>query len=163
MAKKRMAITFFMVALSTLAASVFPYGANNIATGSGIRPSVNSPIELALMGPGANGQPEKTETSKESFTTQRRKYEKKMRAELDRLNGQIAELKAKAAKQSAKTRTEINREIRELNKKSEVARGKLRQLETSSSGAWKDMKKGVDAAMEDLESSYKRAASQFNK
>lgn len=198
---------FFMITLSTLAASVFPRGASNIATGTemwartiqftgsvptdgsstysvvtssdlpskwesripfdvpverdGFITSSKDRAEMTLNFRGASSQHGQPSTS-ESFRDQQQKYEAKVRSELDQLNTQIAGLKVKAAKQSAKARSQINRDIRDLNRKSEVARRKLQRLEASSQSAWKDMKAGMDAAMEDLKASYQRASSQFN-
>lgn len=97
----------------------------------------------------------------EAASAQRKEYQQEVAAKLRELDREIDDLNAKAAKQGKETRKEFNREMAELGQKRAVARQRFESLKTSSQEAWRDMKPGIDAAMKDLESAYRRAASHF--
>jgi TolA-binding protein len=88
-------------------------------------------------------------------------FVKKAREQLDQLDKQIAELKAKARTANAETQKQINKSIAELEPKRKAAEKRLDQLKSSSDKAWKDMKDGVLAAINDLSTACTRAASRF--
>ena len=99
--------------------------------------------------------------SKQADSRDRKEVEEKLQAKLDDLDREIKDLKDKATEQGKKASKEINQQLDELDKKRVVARRRLKQLEHSSQGAWEETKKGFDAVMNDLEETYKRAASHF--
>jgi len=142
---KRFVPLLFVTLFAALVAGVFPHGADNIAGGTAVWTWMNSPTE-----PSAS----------ESLPERRQQYEKKAESELNQFDRQVSRLKTDGARESAKTRLRVNQEIQELNEKSQVARLKLRGLEGSSQETWNNMKMGLDAAMKDLETSYRLTASQ---
>jgi len=99
--------------------------------------------------------------STQADSRDRKEIEAKLQAKLDDLDREIKDLKDKVAKQGKKASQEISQQLDDLDQKREVARKKLKQLQRSSQGAWKETKKGFDAVMNDLEETYKRAASHF--
>jgi TolA-binding protein len=92
---------------------------------------------------------------------ERKKVETQLHEKLNDLDREIKDLKDKAAKQGKSTSKEIHQQLDDLDQKRTVARRKLKELERSSQGAWQETKKGFDAVMDDLEETYKRAASHF--
>ena len=97
----------------------------------------------------------------EAASAQRKEYQQEVAAKLRELDREIDDLNAKVAKQGKETRKEFNREMAEMGQKRAVARQRFESLKTSSQEAWRDMKPGIDVAMKDLESAYRRAASHF--
>lgn len=100
---------------------------------------------------------ETIETTQAFVAQQKEAYEKKIEAELDEFGSRIEELKARAQDAGTETEKEVNNAIEELRSKKKTIRNNLEQLKDQSAEAWKEMKEGVDAALEDLERSYERA------
>ncbi len=99
---------------------------------------------------------EKTEAER-----QKEEFVRRAQAELDQLDKQMADLQAQAKTPNAKTRKQIDKSIAELEPRRKTAARKLDQLRSSSGKAWADLKDGVTAAINDLSSAYRRAASRF--
>lgn len=100
-------------------------------------------------------------TTQAYLLQQKRAYQEKVEAELNRLDNRIAELKRKAEKAGTETQAKLGATMKELQRKKDVARRKLEELKSSSAQAWEDLKAGVDAAVDDLHKSYERARSQY--
>lgn len=97
----------------------------------------------------------------EAARRERQQYQKKIETKLRELDQEIDALKVKTAKQSKVARKQLDRQMSELDQKREVAHQEFAKLRNSGQGAWQDMKAGIDAAMDDLETAYERAASHF--
>jgi len=104
---------------------------------------------------------EALETTKEYTVQQKEEFQKKMRAELDRMQTQIDHLTAKAHRAKKETQVELNHAIEELQGKKDAAGKKMKELESATGKAWGDVKSGLNATMEELEKSYKRARARF--
>jgi predicted RNase H-like nuclease (RuvC/YqgF family) len=89
------------------------------------------------------------------------RYEKQVEAKLQKLDHEIADLKARVPSNKQELRREFNRRMTELNEKREAARRELEEFKNSSQQAWRDAKPSLDAAVRNLEKAYKRAASDF--
>lgn len=93
--------------------------------------------------------------------SERQQYQDKVEAKLRELDGEIAALKAKSAKQRKDSGRDFDQEMARLQQKVKDARQKFAQLKNSSQGAWQDMKEGIDTAVKDLQTAYDRAALHF--
>jgi hypothetical protein len=89
-------------------------------------------------------------------------YVEKLKAKLDEWNAEIDKLQAKADQASAEAEIEMQKNIEELKAQRAEARQKLDDLSRSGSGAWEDLKAGVDKAWHALGESIKSARSRFN-
>jgi multidrug resistance efflux pump len=96
----------------------------------------------------------------ETARQQRLVYQTKIEAKLHYLDREIDELKTEM-KQSKLDRNQYDQRMAELERKRELAHEKLEKLQRSSQEAWVDMRAGIDAAMDDLESAYQKAAHHF--
>lgn len=101
------------------------------------------------------GKGEGTEGEKRSA------YQEKRQAQLDELAARLDLWEAKARKSKAEARIRYAEEIGKLRGKLETARLKLSLLQDSGEAAWEDVRSGVEAAMQDLRSAFKRASSRF--
>ena len=88
-------------------------------------------------------------------------YEKKLQAQIDEWQADIAKLEAKAGKASADTQIEYHRRVDELKKKKQAAQEKLDDVRQSSEDAWEDLKSGADMAVKSLGQAVKSAAARF--
>ena len=89
-------------------------------------------------------------------------YQAKIEAKLRDLDREIGTLKTKIGNQNKVARKQLEQQMAELARKREAAQKEFERLKNSSQEAWRDMQAGIDAAMEDLETAYNRAASHFN-
>ncbi len=81
---------------------------------------------------------------------------------VDEAKAEIDELKARAKKARASAKRKLKRQIKASEGRWKVAERKLGELKSASGEAWKDLKSGVDKAIEDLKPSpakKKRASS----
>ena len=112
---------------------------------------------------GSTSDQAKQSVEKEKKEAERQKDEfvRQAQEKLDQLDKQIDDLKAQAKKANAQTQKQINKSIAELEPKRRDAERRLERLKSSSGKAWEDMKAGVIAALNDLSTAYRRAASRF--
>ncbi|HHP7245724.1 MAG TPA: hypothetical protein ACFE0H_13670 [Elainellaceae cyanobacterium] len=88
-------------------------------------------------------------------------YQQKAQAEFDKLNAQLEELKAKAAKAEADTKLRYQNSIESLQAKSDAAQSKLEEIQASSEAAWEDLQSGFEVAWNDLKAAFDKAVSNF--
>ena len=97
-----------------------------------------------------------------SSLEQKNLYEAKVRGELDKLNAQIDEFKAKAAQAEADTKIKYQDQLEALRVKQAAAQAKLQEFQTAAESAWEEMKSGLDAAWQELQSAFNRAMAELN-
>ena len=114
------------------------------------------PCSPRVSGSGGSG-----DTTTQTLSQQRQKYQKDVEEELQQLRHEIDALQAKAPKNSDTLRKDFDQQMAELKRKRNVAEQKYDTIEKSSQKAWQDMKPGLDAAVRDLQEAYRRAASEF--
>lgn len=88
-------------------------------------------------------------------------YEEKVKAQLDNLNAQVEQMKAKAAEANADAAIEYNKMIDDLTGKRNEAQAKLDEIGKASEDAWEDLKVGFESAWNDLENAFKNAMNKF--
>ncbi|MBJ3762531.1 coiled coil domain-containing protein [Maribius pontilimi] len=88
-------------------------------------------------------------------------YRRKLEARLDQWRAEIDKLQNKAAEASADARQEYDEQVRNLREQQQDARAKLMELDDASGEAWKDLKKGVERAWDDLGAAVKKARKRF--
>jgi TolA-binding protein len=93
--------------------------------------------------------------------SERKQYQEKTEAKLRELDKEIAKLKVKVAKQDSEAGKQIEQQMADLEQKREAAGQQLQKFKKSSQDAWQDMKEGINAAINDLQAAYSRAASHF--
>jgi TolA-binding protein len=97
----------------------------------------------------------------EAAKQDRQQYQDQVEAKLRELDREIDELKAKAEKHGKEAQKQYDQQRPELERKRKAAQQEFEKLKNSSREAWQDMKAGIDAAMDNLESAYDKAASHF--
>lgn len=103
---------------------------------------------------------------KDYSAEKKEKIEKEFQSNLDKLDKEIKSLKAKVNKTQKKATIEVqkqwNDQIDTLEKrKSEIA-ADIASLKLSTGNAWEEIKSGIQTAVSDLKTSFKKAKSQFN-
>lgn len=92
---------------------------------------------------------------------EKKAYEQKQQARLDKWAAEIDKLKAKAERADAEARIKLIDDIKKAEAIQEKVENQLKELRSSTDDAWTDIKRGVDAAAESLGSSLRSAASRF--
>ena len=88
-------------------------------------------------------------------------YKDKLEAQLEEWRAKIAQLKAQADKKEADAKIAYSKRIEELNSKKEAVEHKLKELTNASGEAWRELKSGVEKAVDDLKVSLEKARSKF--
>ncbi len=88
-------------------------------------------------------------------------YQKQVETNLRKLDREIATLKARVPRKGRELRKQFLQQMAELDEKREAAQRELEKFKNTSQQAWQDAKPGLDAAVKDLETAYKHAASDF--
>lgn len=91
----------------------------------------------------------------------RRAWREKREAQIQEMSARLDLWEAKARKAKASTRIRYAEEIGKLREKLETARLKLSLLQDTGEAAWEDMTSGVESALDELRSAFRRAASRF--
>ena len=99
----------------------------------------------------------------ETATQQREIYREKAEAKLRELDRQIDALETQTQKKTEAERQQYAPQLAELNRKRQIAHEKLDKLKTSSQEAWEDMKVGINAALDNLDTASKQAVSHFKR
>ena len=95
---------------------------------------------------------EKMEAFRKQTETRLAEYEK-----------EIDQLQAKAEKLGEDGKAKAQQQLTALRQKRDEVSEKLKELSSSGGNAWEQLKTGIDAALEDLGSAYKKAAAEFSK
>ncbi len=88
-------------------------------------------------------------------------YREKFEAQLKELKVQMDLLEAKAGQVKAESKLELNNQIQTLRQKRDAVRSKLDEIKSSSGGAWKDLKAGLEKAADELKGALDKALDQF--
>jgi transketolase len=102
---------------------------------------------------------ETVDATKEYTAQQKEAFQQKAHEELIAIQKQVTALQDKARNASVAARADLQESINELEKKKEAAREKLATLRVATDEKWNAVKSGVDAALDDVKSSYRKALS----
>ena len=101
------------------------------------------------------------EATKQYTLQQKEAFQKTIQVELNEMQVKIADLQKKTSAASAEARGEMKKAVQDLEKKKDVARKKLEEVNESTSSAWSTLKDGMTTAVTDLKKSYHEAVSKF--
>jgi len=129
----------------------------------GVKPSEQAPAEQKEEKPAEQpGQPAQPPAGGESSLPHAKQdYEAKLDSRLSYLDNKMNELKDKAARVTADTKTEMDKAVTELTTQREDLKKKVDELKAASVDSWETLKAGVDSAVDTFEKSYDHADSQF--
>lgn len=105
------------------------------------------------------GARETIEATRDYTVQQKEAFQRAVQDEMASLQQRIQTLREKANKASSKTRAKLQGSINELEGKKEAARKKLDELKTSTGAKWSSVRAGMNAALEELKTSYQKALS----
>jgi len=94
-------------------------------------------------------------------TEERESYKKAVQEKLKVLDQKIDELKGKAAEVKGEAKTEFNKRLTQLREKQKTAKNEWGKVKRATSNTWEKAKAGMDAAVQDVENAYDKAASHF--
>jgi TolA-binding protein len=80
-------------------------------------------------------------------------FASKAQKDLDELNLKIEELKKKAQEATGEAKAKLDEQIKRLQQEQKAAAEKLDELKSATGEAWKDLKAGVQAAIDHLKQS----------
>ena len=97
----------------------------------------------------------------QSASATKKEYQDKVKAELDKLNARLAEMKAKLDGAQADARVQYHTTIEELEAKRDALDVKLQELQKAGEEAWQELQKGVDNAWQSLNDAFNQAVAKF--
>ena len=108
--------------------------------------------------------------AKEAYDTTKTYSQEQMQAFREQTEARLAEygkdidqLQAKAEKMGGDAKAKAEQKMTALRQKQDAVSEKLKELGSSSEGAWEQIKSGIEAALDDLGDAYKKAAAEFSK
>jgi len=102
---------------------------------------------------------ETVEATKKYTAQQKEAFQQKVQEELSAVQKQITMLQSKTRDVSAGVRADLQRSIDELEKQKEKAKEKLGTLRSATDDKWSAVKSGVDATLDDIKQTYRKALS----
>jgi dsDNA-specific endonuclease/ATPase MutS2 len=85
----------------------------------------------------------------------------KAQAKIEQLDARIRLLQAKARESGAETQEYIQEQLDALEKMKSDLSGKATEIEEAGAEAWKNMKLGLESAMQDLSTAIDRAMTRY--
>ena len=99
-------------------------------------------------------------TATKDYTIQQKDaFQRKVQTELDEMQVRIKQLHGQVKHASAEARADIQKAIKELEKKKDLASKKVEAIHSATASSWEQVKSKTEAAMDDLRDSLKRALS----
>lgn len=95
--------------------------------------------------------------------TTRDEYVARLKAQLDEWNAQAAVWEEKAKHAQAEMQAAYQKQLEAVRAQQENALYQMRLLQNASADAWKDMTAGADAVWKQMQETFTRAASHFDK
>ncbi len=99
--------------------------------------------------------------TKDYTIQQKDAFQRRIQTELDEMQVHISQLRARMKHESGKTRSDIQKAIEELEKKSDLANKKLQDIHSATTSSWEQAKSKTAAAIDDLRDSLNRTLSQL--
>lgn len=93
--------------------------------------------------------------------TTRTEYIEQLKKNLDKWNVDLAKLEAKARVAKTDMRIEYEMQLEALRKHREEATAKLKELQASGEGAWKEIAAGADVAWAAMRDAVEKATAHF--
>jgi hypothetical protein len=97
---------------------------------------------------------------KDYASQQKVDYQKDVEQHIKSLSQSIDQMKEMASTKKGEALSKIESEISELMNKRDVVDQRLKELRSSGSQAWGEMKTGVENALESLQKAYEKSVSQ---
>ena len=99
-------------------------------------------------------------TATKDYTVQQKDaFQRKVQTELDEMQVRIARLRGQVKHASAEAEEDIQKAIVEVEKRNDLARGKVEDIFSATASSWKQVKSKTAAAMDDLRESFTRVRS----
>jgi hypothetical protein len=99
--------------------------------------------------------------TKDYTIQQKDAFQRRVQTELDEMQVHIAQLREQVKHESGKARADIQKAIKELERKSDLATNKLQDIHSATASSWEQAKSKTAAAMDDLRDSLNRTLSQL--
>ena len=103
------------------------------------------------------------EATKVYTQEQMQAFREQTEARLAEYEKDIDQLQAKVEKLEGDAKARAEQQLTALRQKRDAVSEKMKELGSSSAGAWEQIKSGIEAALEDLGNTYKKVAAEFSK
>ena len=102
-------------------------------------------------------------TATKDYTIQQKDaFQRKVQTELDEVQVRITQLRRQVEHASGSARADIQKSIRELEKKKELASKKAQEIHSATASSWEQVQSKTVAAMDDLRESLNQTLSHLS-
>ena len=105
---------------------------------------------------------EAVETASEYVSNERDEFLVRVESEVTRLNDEIKTLRNEIAEAGAESKESFNEALAAMDEKRQTAAGELEKLKSATGDAWKDVRGGMESALQELQEDYDNARSLFD-
>jgi len=106
--------------------------------------------------------PTPSPTAKDAVTETKNEFVAGMDTKLKDLDAKITELAEKSKGYQGDAKTQADQALATLREQRDNVNQKFEQAKAAAADTWKDMKSGIEVAMNQLETAYENAKSKFN-
>lgn len=97
-------------------------------------------------------------TATKDYTIQQKDaFQRKVQAELDEMQVRITQLRGQARHASTEARADLQKALREIEKKKDLANKKVKAIRSATASSWEQVKSKTEAALKDLRDALNRA------
>ena len=93
----------------------------------------------------------------------RDEYVQKLKAQIDRWNGEAAKLEARAKQAQVKAQAEYAAQLEQFRKRRDAALREMQRIQAASVDAWRELARGADAALKSMQAAFEKARSSFDR
>lgn len=93
----------------------------------------------------------------------RDEYVEKLKAQIDLWNADMAKLEAHARQGQANLKTEYAAQLEQFRKRRDDAMSEMRRIQGASLDAWRELARGADEALKNMQEAFDRARASFDK
>lgn len=101
--------------------------------------------------------------TKDYALQQSAEYRQELEQKLKEIDKQLAAWQPQIEAATAAAKAKLEKELAELEKQRQLVQQKLQELQEPGQKAWNDVKAGTEAAMNELEKAFRKAAERFQK
>ena len=89
-------------------------------------------------------------------------YVQNLKAQIDRWNGEVAKLEARAKEAQAGAKAGYDAQLAQFRKRSEHAIDEMKRVQAASIDAWSQLARGADAALKSMQDAFEKARASFD-
>ena len=92
----------------------------------------------------------------------RDEYVQNLKAQIDRWNGEVAKLEARAKQAQASAKAQYAAQLEKFRQQRNHAVEEMKRIQTASVDAWSQLARGAEAALKSMQDAFEKARASFD-